>query len=56
MSVTEVTVGLVVRLVAKVGREEAVASFLRGAESLARAERFTPAWFALRTEPRVFIL
>jgi quinol monooxygenase YgiN len=50
----KVTVGLVVRLVAKAGREETVASFLEGAEALARAENFTPAWFALRTEARVF--
>lgn len=50
----KVTVGLVVRIVAKPGKEETVASFLAGAESLARAEDFTPAWFALRTEPRVF--
>jgi len=56
MSMSEVTVGLVVRLVAKAGREETVASFLCGAESLARAEHFTPAWFALRTEPRVFYI
>lgn len=50
----KVTVGLVVRLVAKPGKDETVASFLSGAEALARAETFTPAWFALRTEPRVF--
>lgn len=47
-------VGLVVRLVAKAGKEEEVASFLAGAEPLARTESFTPAWFALRTAPDVF--
>lgn len=47
-------VGLVVRLVAKSGKEEEVAKFLAGAEPLARAEAFTPAWFALRTSPNTF--
>lgn len=47
-------VGLVVRLVAKPGKEEEVAAFLAGAEPLARAESFTPAWFALRTSRDVF--
>lgn len=49
-----VKVGLVVRLVAKAGKEEEVAAFLAGAEPLARGESFTPAWFALRTAPDVF--
>jgi quinol monooxygenase YgiN len=49
-----VKVALVVRLVAKAGKEEEVASFLAGAEPLARAESFTPAWFALRTSRDVF--
>jgi quinol monooxygenase YgiN len=49
-----VKVGLVVRLVAKAGKEEEVAAFLAGAEPLARGESFTPAWFALRTGPSVF--
>jgi quinol monooxygenase YgiN len=47
-------VALVVRLVAKAGKEEEVKRFLAGAEPLARAESFTPAWFALRTAPGVF--
>ena len=47
-------VGLVVRLVAKSGKEEELASFLEGAEPLAHAESFTPAWFALRTSKDVF--
>jgi quinol monooxygenase YgiN len=49
-------VGLVVRLVAKAGKEEEVAKFLSGAEPLARAEAFTPVWFALRTAPNVFYI
>jgi quinol monooxygenase YgiN len=51
-----VHVALVVRLVAKSGKEEEVAKFLASAEPLARAEAFTPVWFALRTEPNVFYI
>ena len=47
-------VGLVVRIVAKAGKEEEVAKFLAGAAPRARAESFTPAWFALRTSADVF--
>jgi quinol monooxygenase YgiN len=53
---TNVKVGLVVRLVAKSGKEDEVAKFLAGAEPLARGEAFTPAWFALRTAPSVFYI
>lgn len=49
-------VALVVRLVAKSGKEEEVAQFLAGAGPLAEAEAFTPVWFALRTEPSVFYI
>lgn len=49
-------VALVVRLVAKAGKEEQVAGFLAGALPLAQAEDFTPAWFALRTAPNVFYI
>jgi quinol monooxygenase YgiN len=49
-------VALVVRLVAKAGKEEQVRAFLAGAEPLARAESFTPAWFALRTAKDVFYI
>ena len=49
-------VALVVRLVAKAGKEDEVAKFLAGAEPLAQAEAFTPVWFALRTEPNVFYI
>lgn len=51
---TNVKVALVVRVVAKPGKEDEVAKFLGGALPLAVAESFTPAWFALRTEPSVF--
>ena len=51
-----VKVGLVVRLVAKAGKEEQVRAFLAGAAPLARSESFTPAWFALRTAPSVFYI
>jgi len=47
-------VALVVRLVAKPGKEEVLKDFLAGARPLAEAERFTPVWFALRTAPDVF--
>jgi len=51
-----IQVALVVRLVAKSGKEEEVRAFLAGAQPLAVAESFTPAWFALRTEPNVFYI
>lgn len=47
-------VALVVKLVAKAGKEEDVAKFLAGAQPLAEAEAFTPVWFALRTAPNTF--
>jgi quinol monooxygenase YgiN len=51
-----VSVALVVRLVAKPGKEAELGKFLAGAQPLAVAEAFTPAWFALRTEPNVFYI
>ena len=42
-----VKVGLLVRLVAKPGKEEEVASFLTGALPLAQAEASTIVWFAI---------
>lgn len=45
---------LVVRLVARPGKEEEVAGFLAAAAPLAQREAFTPVWFALRTGPAVF--
>ena len=43
-----VTVGLLVALKAKPGKEEEVASFLRAALPLVQQEAQTTAWFALR--------
>ena len=43
-----VTVGLFVALKAKPGKEEEVASFLRGELPLVQQEAPTTAWFALR--------
>lgn len=53
---SNVTHALVVRCVAKPGKEEQVAKFLGGALPLAQGESFTPAWFALRTAPDVFYI
>ena len=49
-----VKVGLLVRMVAKPGKEAEVAGFLEGALSAANAERQTIAWFALRLGPAEF--
>jgi quinol monooxygenase YgiN len=51
-----VKVALVVKMVAKSGKEEELRSFLAGAEGLARSESFTPAWFALRAGKDVFYI
>jgi quinol monooxygenase YgiN len=49
-----VKVGLWVRLEAKPGKEEAVASFVAGALGLANQEAQTIVWFALRLGPSTF--
>ena len=49
-----VTVALFVRLEAKLGKEAAVETFLRGGLPLAQAEPATTAWFALRMGPSTF--
>jgi quinol monooxygenase YgiN len=49
-----VTVGLLVRLEAKPGREDEVAGFLEGALPLVEQEPATTAWFALRLGPSTF--
>jgi quinol monooxygenase YgiN len=51
-----VNVGLVVRLVAKSGKEEEVAAFLKSALPLAQAEAFTTAWFAFRADKATFYI
>jgi quinol monooxygenase YgiN len=43
-----VTVGLLVQVEAKPGKEETVAEFLRNAQALAEQEPDTTAWFAVR--------
>jgi quinol monooxygenase YgiN len=49
-----VTVGLLVRLVAKPGNEAEVASFLEGGLALVQEEPATIAWFAVRFGPSEF--
>ena len=49
-----VTKALVVKLTAKAGLEDEVASFLTGALELANQEAGTPIWLALRTGTDVF--
>jgi quinol monooxygenase YgiN len=51
-----VKVALVVRLVARTGKEDELGAFLASAQPLAMAESFTPAWLALHTEPGVFYI
>ena len=49
-----VTVGVVVRLVAKAETAPEVGAFLAGAVDLANQEAGTTVWFALRTDPTTF--
>lgn len=49
-----VRVGLLVRLVAKPGKENTVADFLASALPLAEQEAATTAWFAIRIGEREF--
>jgi len=49
-----VTVGLLVRLVAKPGKEAEVTSFLEGGLALVQQEPATIAWFAVRLGPSEF--
>jgi quinol monooxygenase YgiN len=49
-----VTVGLLVRLVAKTGKEAEVAGFLEAGLSLVEQEPATIAWFAIRLGPSEF--
>ena len=48
------SLGLFVRLEAKPGKEQEVADFLKQGLELARQERTTPLWFALRLGPSTF--
>lgn len=49
-----VSVGLLIRLEAKPGKEADVASFLEGGLSLVEAEPATTAWFGIRLGPSTF--
>ena len=49
-----VTVGLLVRLEAKAGKEAELATFLSGALPLAEQEPATTTWFAIRMGPSTF--
>jgi quinol monooxygenase YgiN len=49
-----VTVGLLVRLEAKPGKEEDVERFLQGGLSIVNAEPDTIAWFAIRMGPTTY--
>jgi quinol monooxygenase YgiN len=51
-----ITKGLIVRLEAKAGREEAVAAFLRDAAPLVQREPETVAWFAFQTGASSFAI
>jgi quinol monooxygenase YgiN len=51
-----VTKGLIVRLEAKSGQEDALARFLRDALPLVEDEPQTIAWFALRSGPSSFAI
>jgi quinol monooxygenase YgiN len=49
-----VTVGLLIRLEAKPGKEADVEEFLRGGLPLVQAEPATTAWFGIRLGPSTF--
>jgi quinol monooxygenase YgiN len=49
-----VKVGLLIRLKARPGQEQALEDFVRGALPLAQQELFTPVWFALKLGPSTF--
>jgi len=51
---SDVTVGLLVRIEALAGKEDEVASFLTGALALAQEEEQTTTWFAIRIGPSTF--
>ena len=49
-----INVGLLARIVAKPGKEEEVAAFLKSALPLAQAEAATTVWYAIRISAREF--
>jgi quinol monooxygenase YgiN len=50
------SVGLIVRLQAKPGKEDDLAEFLRGAVPLVQAEPATTAWFAMQIDASTFAI
>ncbi len=52
----KITKGLIVRLEAKAGRQEALAAFLQGALPLVQDEPGTVAWFAFQTGATSFAI
>ncbi len=54
LSSSMITVGLLVRLEAKKGKENEVANFLSGALPIVQSETGTAAWFAIRIGPSTF--
>jgi len=54
MAENTVTVGLLVRLEAKAGKEGDVEEFLKGGLAIVRDEPDTTAWFAIRMGPSSF--
>jgi quinol monooxygenase YgiN len=50
------TVGLIVRLQAKPGKEDELADFLRSAVPLVQAEPATTAWFAVQIDASTFAI
>ena len=53
---SNVSTALVVRLVAKPGKEEDLAAFLKQGLQMANQEATTPVWFALRLAPATFAI
>ena len=51
---TQANLGLLVRLKAKSSKESEVEAFLQNAVALAKAEKGTTTWFALKLEKNVF--
>lgn len=54
ISIMEKKVGLLVRLVAKAGKEKSVYDFIKGALPLANAESNTATWYAIQISENTF--
>lgn len=53
---SDLRIGLYVRLVAKPGKENALAGLLEQATAMAHEEEVTPLWFAVRFGPATFAI